>query len=375
MSDAIIVRETRSWCDHRRFQRLPWQIYAGDPNWVPPILSQERLLLGWGRHPFFENAEMVTLLAEQRGQIVGRMAVFINSIHNQKYREKLGFFGFFEAVNDVAVARKLFDAGSAWLLSRGMTTWRGPVNPSLNYTCGLLIDGFTTPPVFLMTYNPPYYATLLEACGFTKAQDLYAYEMDVALLGKIVEHYKPAVMSALDHDRQTERRCDPKHYAEEIKIYLDIYNRSLEGTWGFTPLQAGEAKQIATELQHIIAPEFAAFAMYEGKAVGAVLALLDYNQIIRKLNGRILPFGIFRWLWGRKRISVARAMALTMIPGFQQSGFSIVLLDRLVEAAKPWGLKNWEFSWVLESNKSSRGSLERAGTKHSKTYRIYDRAL
>lgn len=375
MSDGIIVSEVASRRDRRRFQRLPWTIYAGDPNWVPPILSQERLLLGWGRHPFFDHAEMVTLLAERDGEAVGRVAVFVNDVHNTKYDEKRGFFGFFECVDDIAVARALFDAGRGWLLKRGMTAWRGPVNPSLNYTCGLLVDGFDRPPVFLTTYNPRYYAALIEACGFSKAQDLYAYEMDVALLAKLVGRYKPAVMSALDGDDLVVRRFDRSRFAEEIRTFLGIYNRALEGTWGFTPLQEREVAHIAAELGHIIAPEFAAFAMVDGEAVGAVLALLDYNQIIRKLDGRLLPFGIFRLMAGRKRIRVARAMAVIMVPGWQHSGLGIVLLDRLVEAAKPWGLEGWEFSWVLESNASSRGTLERAGTKLTKTYRIYDRAL
>jgi GNAT superfamily N-acetyltransferase len=375
LSDTITVRAATSWRDRRRFQRLPWTIYANDPNWVPPILAQERLLLGWGRHPFFDHAEMVTLLAERNGKVAGRLAVFVNDIHNAKYDEKRGFFGFFECVDDLAVARELFAAGRAWLLQRGMTAWRGPVNPSLNYTCGLLIDGFASAPVFLMTYNPPYYAALIEASGFAKTQDMYAYEMDVALLAKLVDRYKPAVMSSLEGDDFVVRRFDRKHFATEIRTFLEIYNRALDGTWGFTPLQEGEVTHIAKEMGQIIAPEFAAFAVVDGVAVGAVLALLDYNQIIRKLNGRLLPFGIFRILWGRKRISVARAMAVTMLPEYQQSGLGIVLLDRLVESAKPWGLKGWEFSWVLESNEASRGSLRRAGTRLTKTYRIYDRAL
>jgi len=375
LSDGITVRAVTSWRDRRRFQRLPWTIYADDPNWVPPILSQERLLLGWGRHPFFDHAEMVTFLAERDGKVAGRIAVFVNDIHNAKYDEKRGFFGFFECVDDLAVARALFDAGRAWLLRRGMTDWRGPVNPSLNYTCGLLIDGFSSPPVFLMTYNRPYYAALIEALGFAKTQDMYAYEMDVALLAKLVDRYKPAVMSSLEGDDFAVRRFDRKHFAAEIRTFLEIYNRALDGTWGFTPLQQGEVTHIAKEMGQIIAPEFAAFAMVDGVAIGAVLALLDYNQIIRKLNGRLLPFGIFRILRGRKRINVARAMAVTMLPEYQQSGLGIVLLDRLVESAKPWGLKGWEFSWVLESNEASRGSLKKAGTKLTKTYRIYDRAL
>ena len=380
MSDAVTVRAATSWRDRRRFQRLPWTIYANDPNWVPPILSQERHLLGWKdwrgrRHPFFDNAEMVTLLAERRGVVVGRVAVLVNHIHNRKYNQKLGFFGFFECIDDLAIARALFDAGQAWLLERGMAAWRGPVNPSLNYTCALLIDGFTTPPIFLMTYNPPYYGALIESCGFAKSQDLFAYEMDVALLPELVDRYKPAVMSALDGRGLTVRPFDPSRFDEEITTYLELYNSSLDGTWGFTPLQQGEVEQIAADMRHIIAPEFAAFAMVDGMAIGAVLALLDYNQIIRTMNGRLLPLGILKLMLGRKRINVARGMAVTMAPGYQQSGLSIVLLDRLVEAARPWGLKSWEFSWVLESNTSSRGTLERLGTKRSKTYRIYDRAL
>ncbi len=375
MTSAITVRPVTTWRDRRLFQRLPWTIYANDPNWVPPILSQERLLLGWGRHPFFDHARMVTLLALRDGKVAGRIAVFVNDIHNAKYGEQRGFFGFFECVDDSAVAHALFDAGRAWLLRQGMTAWRGPVNPSLNYTCGLLIDGFESPPVFLTTYNRPYYAALIEACGFAKTQDLYAYEMDVALLAKLVDRYKPAVMSALEDADFEVRPFDPSRATEEIATFLEIYNRALEGTWGFTPLQPREAKQIAAEMGHIIAPEFAAFALVDGKVIGAVFALLDYNQIIRKVNGRLLPFGIFRLMFGRKRIDVARAMAVTMVPEYQQSGIGVVLIDRLVEAAKPWGLKRWELSWVLESNAASRGTLKRVGTKLAKTYRIYDRAL
>ena len=299
-SDDVAVRTVSSWRDRRRFQHLPWSIYtapgaARDPNWVPPILAQERQLLGWGHHPFFDNAEIVTLLAERGGRIVGRLAVLVNHVHNRKYNEQRGFFGFFECVNDAAVARALFETGHDWLRQRGMTSVRGPVNPSLNYTCGLLVDGFDRPPCFLMTYNPPYYAALLESCGFAKSQDLYAYEMDTALLATVTERYKPAVLAAFERSKLVIRRFEPSggKYLREIEAYLDIYNRSLEGTWGFTPLQSREARHIARELRHIIVPQFAVFAEMDGQPIGAVLALLDYNQIIRtQLNGRLFPFGI-----------------------------------------------------------------------------------
>jgi GNAT superfamily N-acetyltransferase len=375
MSDHVVVRPVASWRDRRCFQRLVWSIYAGDPNWVPPILAQERQLLGWGRHPFFDHAEGITLLAERRGRAVGRLAVLVNHVHNRKYDERRGFFGFFECLNDAVVACPLFDAGDTWLRQRGATAVRGPVNPSLNYTCGLLVDGFDRPPCFLMTYNPPYYAALLESCGFVKSQDLYAYEMDTGLLAALTQRYKPAVLAALERSKLVIRPFDPGKYQQEIATYLDIYNRSLEGTWGFTPLQPREARHIAGELRHVIVPQLAVFAEIGGRPVGAVLALLDYNQVIRKLNGRLFPFGFVRLLTGRRHITAARAMAMTMVPGYQSAGLGIVLLDNLVGAAASWGIKRYEFSWVLESNTRSRGSLERAGTKITSTYRIYDKAL
>jgi hypothetical protein len=342
---------------------------------VPPILAQERELLGWGHHPFFDNAEIVTLLAEREGRAAGRLAVLINHVHNRKYNERRGFFGFFECVDDAAVAGGLFEAGQDWLRQRGMTAVRGPMNPSLNYTCGLLIDGFDCPPCFLMTYNRPYYAALLEACGFAKAQDLYAYEMDMNLLHVLVDRYKPAVLTVLNRPDLVIRSINPARIQQEIETYLDIYNRSLDGTWGFTPLQPREARHIACELRHFIVPQFTAFAEIDGQPIGAVFALLDYNQILSKLNGRLFPFGFVRLMTGRRKITKVLVMAMTMVPGYQDAGLSVVLIDNLTGPATKWGIQRWELSWVLESNNRSRGTLERAGMKRIKTYRIYDKML
>ncbi len=380
MTGALVVRPVSSWLDRRRFQRLPWSIYAApgkprDPHWVPPILAQERELLGWGHHPFFDNAEVLTLLALRDGRTVGRLAVLVNHVHNRTYNDRVGFFGFFECIDDAPVAQALFDAGTAWLRQHGMTTARGPVNPSLNYTCGLLVGGFERAPCFLMTYNPPYYAPLLHACGFAKSQDLYAYEMDVKLLAALVTRYKPAVLSALERTNLVIRPLNAANMQTELETYLDIYNRSLEGTWGFTPIQPREARHIARDLRHVIVPEFAIFAEVDGQPIGALLALLDYNQILKKLNGRLFPFGLLRLWAGRRHITAARAMSMTMVPGYQAAGLAVVLIDNLVDAAAAWKIDRYEFSWVLESNSRSRGTLERTGTKITSTYRIYDKAL
>lgn len=331
--------------------------------------------MGWGNHPFFDHVQCTTLLAERENRVVGRLAVFINDIHNSRYNEQRGFFGFFECISDTTVVRCLLEVAEEWLRKRGMTSVRGPVNPSLNYTCGLLVDGFDRSPCFLMTYNLPYYAELLESCGFAKSQDLYAYEMDAAILAQATQRYKPAVLAALEHSNLAVRTLDPKHYQGDIESYLDIYNRSLDGTWGFTPLQSSEARHIARELRHMIIPELAVFAEMDGRPIGALLALLDYNQILRKLNGRLFPLGWFHLLRGRKHITAVRAMAMTMVPGFQSAGLAVVLMDRLIAATQQRGIERYEFSWVLESNARSRGTLERLGTRITSTYRIYDKAL
>jgi len=390
-----VVRRVVSWRDRRRFQHLPWTIYAAtgsatraggtrDANWVPPILAQERQLLGWGRHPFYDDAETVALLAERDGDAVGRLSVLINRVHNRKYADRLGFFGFFECVDDTAVAQALFRAGAEWLRERGMEAVRGPVNPSMNYTCGLLVDGFDRPPRILMPYNPPYYAPLLASCGFHEAHDLLAYELDTAGLATVTERYKPAVLAALAGTNLVLRPLERSRagYRRQLATYVDLYNRSLEGSWGFTPLQPREARRIANELRHIIVPEFAVFAEVRGEPVGALLALLDFNELLRPppFNGRLFPFTAIRLLLGRRRITSVRAMAMTMVPGYQNAGLAIVLLDHMVEAAKRWGpdgdgIRNFEFSWILESNRRSRGSLERGGAKIARTYRLYEKSI
>ena len=164
------------------------------------------------------------------------------------------------------------------------------------------------------------------------------------------------MLSVLDRPDLVIRSADPARLQQEIETYLDIYNRSLDGTWGFTPLQPREASHIASELRHLIVPQFTAFAEINGKPIGAVFALLDYNQILGKLNGRLLPFGFVRLMTGRRKITTVRVMAMTMVPGYQDAGLSVVLIDNLTGPAAKWGIQRWEMSWVLESNNRSRGS-------------------
>ena len=179
------VKPVVSRRERKQFLTLPWQFYRDDPNWIPPLRQNQKALLGYARHPFHEVAEVQTFLAFADGQPCGRIAAILNHTHNNYHNERLGFWGFFESIDDQEVANKLFDAVRNWMAARDIHQLRGPCNPSLNYECGLLIEGFHSPPTFMMTYNPPYYQRLVEDYGFRSSQDLFAYWAPVEMVYKL----------------------------------------------------------------------------------------------------------------------------------------------------------------------------------------------
>jgi GNAT superfamily N-acetyltransferase len=242
----------------------------------------------------------------------------------------------------------------------------------LNYECGLLVEGFDSAPVFMMPYNPPYYATLLEKCGFEKTQDLYAFWGHVDMLDTLDRKLDFVVKEATRRFNVKLRKLDPKRFDAEVRMFLDIYNKSLVGTWGFVPLSKGEVDHVASAMKHLIVPEMTSVAEVEGRPVGAIFGLLDYNPRIRKIDGRLFPFGFLRLLWNRRAIKTIRLISTNVLPEYQKWGLGVVFLSRLVPEVHTWGIREAEFSWVLESNHLSRKTLERGGLKRSKTYRIYE---
>ena len=228
----------------KQFLKLAWDMYEGDPNWVPPIRFEQKELLNFKRHPFYENAEIQTFLARQQENIVGRIAAIIDHGHNERYNEKRGMFGFFECVDDARVSQALFEAVSKWHLDKGMNCARGPLNPAMNHECGLLIDGFEFAPTFKMPYNKPYYGRLIEDYGFSQTQDLYAFWGDLPMLESIDPKLKFIVEEAKKRFNIRVRRIDPKNFARDINSFLQIYNSALQGTWGFVPLTESEVKHM-----------------------------------------------------------------------------------------------------------------------------------
>jgi hypothetical protein len=367
---SIVPVRTRR--QQRQFLDLPWKLYRGDQYWIPPLRMNVKELVGFSRHPFHEHNRVQTFLALRDGEPVGRIAAIVNQAHIDRYQDRRGFFGFFESLEDQAVASALFDAVRGWLAERQIHDIRGPVNPSLNYECGLLVDGFDSSPFFMMTYNPPYYGRLIEEYGFRKVQDLYSFWGHVDMLQQLDKKLAFVVEESTRRFNIHGRPLDRRRFTQEVRTFLDLYNQSLSGTWGFTPISDSEVEHLAAALKMLIVPELTSILEVDGRVVAASFALLDYNPRLKQIDGRLFPFGFLRLLRNKRGIKRLRILSTNVAPEFQKWGLGLVLLHRLVAPILNWGVEEAEFSWVLESNTLSAGSLTRGGAKLTKTYRIYD---
>lgn len=368
----IVVEPVVTRRQKKLFLDFPWRLYQGDPNWIPPLRSNQAGLVGFHGHPFYARNRVQTFLAYRSGEVCGRIAAIINQGHIERFNDPRGFFGFFECIDDQEAAAALFDAARGWLAESGLSGMRGPTNPSLNYELGLLIDGFDSPPTFMMTYNPPYYGRLIEGCGFRKAQDLYAFGGHVSILPKIREKLEPVAVQIVEHLNVKLRTLDRARFQDDVEAFLNVYNRSLVDTWGFVPMSDAEVRYLARDLKHLIVPELAVGAEIDGQLVGAVFCLPDYNPRIRLINGRLFPFGFIRLLYKKRRIKRIRVISTNVIPEYHRQGVGLVLMHGLAPRALKMGIEEAEFSWVLESNSLSRRSLEKGGAELQKTYRLYD---
>ncbi len=374
-SAAPTCRPVEGKSDQRAFLKLERQLYVQDPNWVTPIWGERKQLCGFGSHPFYDNAESQAFLARRDGHVVGRILAIVNHTHNEYHNEKRGFFGFFECVDDVQTSRALFDAAADWLRKKGMTDIRGPVAPSLNYECGLLVDGFDTPPTFLIAYNHRYYADLVTDWGFEKSQDMFCYDAGIEDLDDLDPKLEFVINEATKRFNVQCRPISRNRFEEDVQSFLRIYNQSLQRTWGYVPMSDRELIHQAKQLKYLIVPQLTSIAEINGEPVGAGFGLLDYNQILKDMNGHLFPFGWLKLLLGKKKIDRLRLVSTNVLPEYQKWGLGLVTLARILPDAIDFGIQTGEFSWVLESNSLSRGTIERGGAKKTKTQRIYDRKL
>lgn len=375
MSKNIEIRAIRSSREMLDFIKFPWKIYASDPNWVPPLLADRKKFLSREKNPFFKDNPAEFYLAYRNGEVVGRIAAIINHQHNRFHNDKTGFFGFLEAVNDREVFQALLNTAKEWLKERGCDSMQGPMNPSTNDECGFLIDGFDTPPYFLMTHNPKYYVEILESLGYQKAKDLYAYYIDTGIV-KLGDKLRRVEQSIRERFPIQIRTVNLKNFNQELAIIREIYNDAWERNWGFVPMTPAEFDFLANDFKKIIDPRVVLVGEVNGEAIGFLLAMPDYNRIFKKIpNGRLFPFGVFTFLLNKKKINSLRVITLGIKQKYQPLGLGALFYLEIVRRGPECGYNSAEMSWVLEDNDQMNRAARLLGGRIHKTYRIYQASL
>lgn len=367
----VAVAQVADWRERDAFVKLPWRIYRDDLHWVPPLEMERHDFLDPQKNPFFAHAEVALFLARKDGEVVGRVAAIEDRNFNAFHRSRTAAFGLFESVDDPAVARALLSAARTWARGRGLDALLGPINLSTNYEVGLLVEGFDSSPYVMMTYNPRYYAALLEACGLEKAKDLYAWERAASTpperflrLGEKVRRSGITV-----------RGLDLRDFTGEVERIRTIYNAAWEQNWGFVPMTDAEIDKLARDLRPLVVPRLTLFAEAEGEPVGFSLTLPDLNQALRHVDGRLtrlgLPIGLAKLLWHQRHIDRVRLMALGVKPGWRRRGVDALLVLESIQRTRALGYAGGEVSWTLEDNHLINRVIESVGCSRTKVYRVY----
>jgi hypothetical protein len=372
----IDVKPVRTSGDRHRFIEFPYQLYRGDAHWIAPLRMAQKDILNTKRHPFYKTSDVEMFLARRDGRVVGRIMAILNRAHNEFHNERAGFFGFFEVENDEQAAGALLGAARDWVLGRGAAVIRGPVNPSTNYECALLVEGFDLDPMVMMTYNPPYYAALLEGYGMKKAMDLYAYDIGVDYFNHSNKLQRVAERLRKKSNIRV-RTVNMKDFKNEVEIIRQVYNDAWSRNWGFVPMSEEEFDHLAKDLKQIVDPRVVLIAeqVFDGstpRAVGFLLAVPDLNRALKKISGRLLPSGLLKLLWHSRKISSIRVITMGGILEFQNLGMGSIFLDEIYRRGPAAGFPTGEMSWVLENNVMMNRAAELIGGRRTKTYRIYE---
>lgn len=375
---AIEVREVSSRADLNRFIKFPWKIYRSDPHWVPPLLVDVKEFLDRKKHPFYLHGDATTMLAFRGPTPVGRVLVSDDPNYNDLHGTNTGCFGMFECVDDADVARALLDAAAAWLRARGRSEIMGPVDYSTNYPCGLLVDGFDTPPRVMMNHNPPYYIDLLESCGLRKIKDLYSWWFEDPL--DMVAKWRRRAERLAKRGGVTVRSFRLKDFEAEVRRCEEVYNAARTENWAFVKLTHEEFQYLAGRLARIGVPELVLLAEVDDKPVGFCVTLPDINEACRPLNGRLttfgLPIGLVRLICRAPRVKTARMLVLDLVEEYRRRGISELLILRTLDYGKNTiGYTGAELGWTLEDNYLINRTVEAVGAKRYKTYRIYQKSI
>ena len=384
MSDRLTVVPAETAAERKQFVRFQWEVYKGDPYWVPPLLSERDMFVDPERHPFHQHAKVRLFTARRDGEIVGTIAAIANHNHNEYWGDQVGFFGLFEVLQDQEAAHELLRTAEAALRDEGLDTIRGPVNFSTNEECGLLVDGWDGPPVVLMTYNPRYYVDFIESAGYATAQNLFAFLSDVRHVKPDGTGLNPKLLRVAEHVRErsdvTIRPIDMGNFKRDAGFFKEVYNQAWSKNWGFVPLTDAELEHEITSLKPIIDPNTIFFVFKGDRPVAAGLPIPDLNQA---LHGAYPRPGVPEWWtmakmlynWKvRKMVTTIRAFAGGVVEEFRPQGLHALIIVETMKRCVP-KYKDIEFSWVLESNIPMRQTAANMDARLYRTYRIYERKI
>jgi len=360
--------------DEKAFLNFPYQLYAGDKNWIPPLYMDQKTLISTKKNPFYNDADIALFLAQSNGKVAGRIAAIHNKKFNEYHDTNVGFFGFFECIDNQSVANLLFKVASDWLKERNLTGVIGPASPGTMDEIGVLIEGYEYEPSILMPYNKTYYDKLISGAGYQKEMDLLAFRVtnDTVALDRI-DRAEAIVKRRLPNLKI--REVNLKNFDTEVKIIREIFNKAWAKNWGFTPLSKEEFRHLAKDLKTIVDTDIAHVAEIDGKPVGFSIALPDFNQALKHINGKLLPFGIFKLLYYSRKIDRIRTALMGILPEYQGKGIDALLHREAIRNGLEKGYTSSELGWVLENNVEMVRVAERIGGSVEKVYRMYKKEM
>lgn len=378
IGSSVVIRPVACTADVRRFIRMTYPLYRNDPYWVAPLEIQTKAFLDPKQHPFYLHGSATPFLAERDGSVVGRILVSDDPHHHEMYHSRVGQFGMFESIDDAEVANAILDTAASWQRERGNNELAGPIDYSMNYACGTLIEGFDTPPRIMMNHNPPYYPKLLEQWGLKKAKDLYCWWFGDEL--NLLDKWKRRADWLTKRLNIRIRPFNLKNFHAEVDQLCQVYDQAFSENWGFVKLSPKEFQFFGKEMRQIAFPGNIPIAEIDGKIVGFAITLPDLNEAIQPLHGRLttygLPIGLFRFLWRIKRVKNGRMLVLVMLNEFRGKGIEqLLILETCRYGKEVLGYQGAELGWTLENNEVINRTIQIVGGKHYKTYRIYQTAI
>lgn len=371
---SFILSDVNSKKDLKDFIKLPFSIYANDPYWAAPLIQDQIDFFNPKKNPYYEHSKVkLFIVKDENNKTVGRISAQTNTQHNQYHNDKVGFFGFFEAINNQEVTHLLLTEAAKYLKEQGCDAIRGPFNFSTNEECGLLIDGFYSSPFVMMTHHPHYYQALIENENLIKAKDLYAWLVEYDCMPPFLQNIGDKIIAK---EPSFSIRClDKKNLKTDIETVFTIYQKAWENNWGFVPMTRKEFDHTVKTLLPIVVPEMVFIAEVDGKPAGFSVTLPDYNFILQKMKGRIFPTGIFKALYYKNKIKSVRVITMGVIHEFQNRGIDTLFYYYSWKAGMDLNYRRGEFSWVLEDNESMNKIAKHLGAHIHKTYRIFEKAL